>query len=86
MGSSGHSRPARAPSGPGHPTDGPEVSEIRATVSLAAQGMSDREIARVLNCSVRTVTRRFSGAMRHYGARSRFHLGFVVASLGEPAD
>ena len=47
---------------------------------LAARGMSDREIARVLDCSLRTVTRRFSDAMTHYGARSRFHLGFAIAT------
>lgn len=61
-----------------------EAAAIRTTVALAATGLSDREIARALDCSIRTVTRRFSGAMRHYGARSRFHLGFVVASVDEP--
>lgn len=71
------------------PPDAAETAKIRAAVALAAQGMSDREIARRLGCSLRTVTRRFAAAMTMYDARSRFHLGFVVASdtawLGDTA-
>jgi hypothetical protein len=47
----------------------------RLVVKLLALGHSDEQIAATLDLGVRTVRRRISTAMEHYGVYSRFELG-----------
>jgi hypothetical protein len=49
--------------------------EHTETLELLARGFTDERTARALNVSARTVSRRVSGIMAEYGARSRFELG-----------
>lgn len=58
----------------------PEWSDVLRMLSL---GMSDQAIASAQGTSIRTVQRRVSEAMAHYGVSSRFELG--VAWGAEPA-
>jgi DNA-binding CsgD family transcriptional regulator len=46
---------------------------------LLGRGMSDSTIADSLGLSLRTVQRRVTEAMDHYGVRSRFELGVAWA-------
>jgi len=51
-----------------------------AILDLLADGLADAEIAAILGVDVRTVRRRVSDAMDHYGAGSRFTLGAAWAT------
>jgi hypothetical protein len=57
----------------------PISEEITDTVSLLAAGLPDKLIARQLNISVSTVTRRISELMSSLDASSRFQLGWLCA-------
>jgi hypothetical protein len=51
----------------------------RAILELLGRGMPDATIADSLDLSLRTVQRRITEAMDHYGVRSRFELGAAWA-------
>lgn len=51
--------------------------EYEAMLDLLAKGFTDTRIARALNLSTRTVSRRVSEIMTEYGAGSRFELGML---------
>jgi len=57
-------------------------------LQLLGEGLTDAQVARAMNVSVRTVSRRVTELMRASGARSRFELGmrFARAELARATD
>ena len=57
----------------------------RAVVTLLAEGCTDHMVAEQLGLSRRTITYTVADLMEKYGARSRFHLAFLLAGVGAGA-
>ena len=75
------------PAGPATPQPDQASGDLKLTITqLLAEGHSDRTIARRLGISQRTCQRHVAELFAQYGARNRFHAGYLIHQAGVLAD
>lgn len=61
---------------------GPLSPREHESVVCTAEGLTSKQVARVMGCSVRTANCHIEGAMNKLGARNRVHLVWLASSRG----